>query len=117
MAWLTMVLGSLLALGGLLLSLLPGLLVEPKSAADPHASIEQRTHFGACGGFGIGLALLRDLGPWYFALSHLAFWTTIGFFSSRLLGLLFDGMDKRQLLWLGVEALATSALAYYIWGR
>lgn len=110
------VLGAMLALAGLLLAMLPGLLVELSSGKDRFAAIETRTRFGAMGGLGVGLSILEAFSPWNYALAYLAFWTTIGFFAARVVGLLLDGYHPKQIKWLAVEIFAAACLAYYLWG-
>lgn len=108
--------GALLAVAGLLLSALPGLVLELPQNEDRFCAIETRTRFGALGGLGLGLSLLVSFSPWALALAYLAFWTTVGFVFARVLGLCLDGYHPRQLMWIGIELLAATALGWYLWG-
>lgn len=108
-------LGALLAVAGLLLSALPGLVLDLPPNQERFAAIETRTRFGALGGLGLGLSLLAGFSPWAFALAFLAFWSTVGFVFARILGLCLDGYHQRQLMWIGFEVVAASALGWYLW--
>lgn len=108
--------GALLAVAGLLLSALPGLVLELPPSQERFAAIETRTRFGALGGLGLGLSLLPGFSPWAWALANLAFWTTSGFVLARLVGLCLDGYHPRQLMWIGLELVVAAALGWYIWG-
>lgn len=108
-------LGALLAVAGLLLSALPGLVLELPPDQDRFAAIETRTRFGALGGLGLGLSLLAGFSPWALSLAYLAFWTTAGFIFSRILGLFLDGYHPRQLMWIGLELGVAGALGWYLW--
>lgn len=107
--------GALLAVAGLLLSALPGLVLELPPNEERFAAIETRTRFGALGGLGLGLSLLAGFSPWAYALAYLAFWTTIGFVFARVLGLCLDGFHPRQMMWIGIELLVAAALGWYLW--
>lgn len=108
--------GALLAVAGLLLSALPGLVLEVPPTQARFAAIETRTRFGALGGLGLGLSLLPGFSPWALALAFLAFWMTCGFVFARVLGLGLDGYHRRQLMWIGIELVVAAALGWYLWG-
>lgn len=111
--------GIALVAVGLLLAAFPGWSggasgsLEP--AVDTFAAIERRVRGGMV--LGVGLALIAQSAwrPWTTTLASVVFYFVFGALCVRVLGLMLDGHNSRQWMWVAAEALVMGVAAVWLW--
>ena len=104
------VLGGILTILGIITVICPQFLSERVISDDIYLSVEQRIKYGFLIGIGLLLFFRHQFSPWYMFLVALMFFLSAGFAMARLIGIVIEGVDSRQLFWLGAESL--SALVF-----
>lgn len=111
--------GVALAGLGVLIAAFPGWFaaltdsVEPP--ADTFAAIERRIRGGMVLGVGLVLLARTELRPWSTTLASAVFYFVLGALLARILGLVVEGNDGRQWLWVAGEALVLALAAVWLW--
>ncbi len=113
------ILGLVLAVVGVIFAVFPGwfgpLAGGPEPPADIFEGIERRVRGGMVLGVGLGFIAVTALRPWSTSIPTAIFYFMTGALAARLFGLLVDGTVPKQWLLVGVEALAMTLAAFWLW--
>ncbi len=113
------ILGLILSGLGIVMSVFPrwfGILsggTEP--AVDTFQSIERRMRGGMLLGVGLVFIARTSLRPWSTLVPTVAVYFVTGALVVRLMGLVLDGHDARQWMWVAGEALVVLLAAVWLW--
>ena len=113
------VVGAVVAGLGVVMAAFPGwfggLTDSAEPPADTFAAIERRVRGGMVLGVGLVLLARTELRPWSTTLASVVFYFVLGALLMRVLGLVIDGHDGRQWLWVAGEALVLALAAVWLW--
>jgi hypothetical protein len=84
-------------------------------AVDVFASIERRIRGGMVLGIGLVLIARTTLRPWSTLVPTVALYFVAGALVVRLVGLVVDGDDARQWMWVAGEAFVVALAAVWLW--
>lgn len=87
----------------------------PVPPGDVFEAIERRVRGGMVLGVGLGFIAVTALRPWSTSIPTVIFYFMTGALAARLLGLLVDGTDPKQWLWVAVEAIVMALAAFWLW--
>ena len=87
----------------------------PEPPADVFEAVERRVRGGMLLGVGLCLVAIASLRPWSTSVPTAIFFFMAGALAARLLGMLVDGIDPKQWLLVGVEAVAMAVTALWLW--
>lgn len=113
------IVGIVLAVLGAVMAAFPGwfepLTGGPEPAANTFEAVERRVRGGMA--LGIGLALLAgtELRPWSMLIASVLFYFMLGALLARILGLVLDGTDARQWMYVAIETFVMTLAALWMW--
>ncbi|MGH1347737.1 MAG: hypothetical protein ACRBN8_39650 [Nannocystales bacterium] len=87
----------------------------PGPAADTFAAIERRIRGGMVLGLGLVLIARTTLRPWSVTVASLLFYVLLGALLARILGLVIEGDDPRQWLYVALEGVLLALAALWLW--
>lgn len=113
------VVGFVLVVAGAIAAAFPGwfgpLTGGPGPPPDVYEAIERRIRGGMVLGVGLSLVAIPALRPWSTSIPSAILYFMTGALAARLYGLIFDGSDPKQWLWVAVEAAAMTLAALWLW--
>lgn len=83
--------------------------------ADTFEAIERRIRGGMVAGVGLVLIARTALRPWSVTIASVVFYVLLGALVARVLGLLIEGTDSRQWLYVAVEGGLIALPALWLW--
>ena len=87
----------------------------PEPPVDVYHAIERRIRGGMVLGVGLIFIAVAALRPWSTSIPSAILYFMAGALAARLLGLLVDGTDPKQWLWVAVEAVMMAVAALWLW--
>jgi len=87
----------------------------PEPPVDVYHAIERRIRGGMVLGVGLIFIAVAALRPWSTSIPSAILCFMAGALAARLLGLLVDGTDPKQWLWVAVEAVMMAVAALWLW--
>lgn len=113
------VVGILLAAVATLMVAFPGwfgpLTGGSEPAADTFEAIERRVRGGMVLGVGLILVARTELRPWSVTIASVLFYFMLGALVARIFGLIVEGIDQRQWLYVAIETGVMTAAALWLW--
>ncbi|MEM7417486.1 MAG: hypothetical protein AAF389_18495 [Gemmatimonadota bacterium] len=113
------ILGIVLAVAGTVAAVFPGwfgpLTGGPEPPIDVYHAIERRIRGGMALGIGLTLIAVPALRPWSTSIPSAILYFMVGALAARLFGLIVDGTDPKQWLWVAVEAAVMTVAALWLW--
>lgn len=84
-------------------------------AADAFEAVERRIRGGMLLGLGLLLVAHTELRPWSSTIAASAFYIVFGALLARVFGIMVDGSDSRQWMWVAGESLVIGLAAAWLW--
>ncbi|MBX3132308.1 MAG: hypothetical protein KF689_02820 [Gemmatimonadaceae bacterium] len=113
------ILGVVLVCLGVVMAVFPGwfgsLTGGAEPATDTFQAIERRIRGGMVLGVGLVFLARTSLRPWSTFVPTVAVYFVAGALVVRLMGLMVDGHDARQWMWVAGEALVVGVAAVWLW--
>ena len=113
------ILGVVLAGLGILMAVFPSWFGVLTGGTEPPVgvfeSIERRIRGGMVLGVGLVLISWTALRPWSTIVPMVTLYFVAGALVVRLMGLLIDGQDPRQWMWVAGEAFVVGLAAAWLW--
>ncbi|TPV96667.1 MAG: hypothetical protein B7733_03530 [Myxococcales bacterium FL481] len=113
------VIGIILAGLGALMAAFPGWFGPLTGGSEPAAAtfeaIERRIRGGMVLGVGLALIARTELRPWSITVASVLFYFMLGALLARVLGLIVEGIDARQWLYVAVETGLMTLAALWMW--
>lgn len=108
-----------MAVLGAVMSAFPGwfepLTGGPEPAANTFETIERRIRGGMLLGIGVAFIARTELRPWSVTIATGVLYFALGALVARILGLILDGDDARQWLYVVVEAVMIALAGLWLW--
>jgi len=118
MIW-TQLLGVVLALVGVVMAVFPSWFGPITGAAEPaadlFATIERRIRGGMLLGVGLIFVARTQLRPWSDTIASVVFYFVFGALLARVFGLMVDGNDGRQWMFVAAESVLMALAAAWLW--
>ena len=83
--------------------------------ADTFTAIERRVRGGMLLGLALMLIARTELRPWSVTIASLVFYFMLGALLARILGLVLEGIDAKQWLYVAIEAAFMTGAALWLW--
>ena len=113
------ILGAVLAALGVVMAAFPHwfgpLTGGSEPPADTFEAIEKRIRGGMLLGIGLFFLARTELRPWSITIASGLFFFVFGALAVRVGGLIADGNDSRQWMWVAGEALVLAVLGFWLW--
>jgi len=117
---------TLLRIAGIVLSLLGALMAAfpawfepltggPGPAATPFEAVERHIRGGMVLGLGLAFIARTELRPWGDTIATGFLYVILGALLARLLGLVIEGSDPRQWMYVAVEGALMALPALWLW--
>lgn len=87
----------------------------PGPAADTFEAIERRIRGGMLMGLGLVLVARTTLRPWSVTIASVLLYVLVGALVARILGLIIEGNDSRQWLYVAIEGGLIGVAALWLW--
>ena len=87
----------------------------PEPAADTFEAVERRVRGGMVLGVGLLLIARTELRPWSTTIASVLFYFMLGALLARILGLIIEGIDARQWLYVAIETGVMTLAALWLW--
>lgn len=87
----------------------------PEPPADAFEAIERRIRGGMVLGAGLVLIARTALRPWSVTIASVLFYVLLGALLARVLGLMIEGNDSRQWLYVALEGVLIAIPALWLW--
>lgn len=87
----------------------------PEPAPDTFEAIERRVRGGMVLGAGLVLVARTALRPWSVTIASVLVYVLLGALLARILGLIIEGTDSRQWLYVAVEGVLIALPALWLW--
>ena len=113
------VIGLVVAGLGALMAVFPGWFEPftggPQPPADTFEAIERRIRGGMLLGIGLVPVVRTVLHPWSVTIASVLFYVLLGALFARVLGLMIEGSDSRQWLYVALEGALMALPALWLW--
>jgi hypothetical protein len=87
----------------------------PGPAADTFEAIERRIRGGMLMGLGLVFVARTTLRPWSVTIASVLLYVLVGALVARILGLIIEGNDSRQWLYVAIEGGLIGVAALWLW--
>ncbi len=87
----------------------------PEPAADTFEAIERRIRGGMLLGIGLAFIARTELRPWSVTIASVLLYFLLGALLARILGLIVEGTDPRQWMYVAAEAGLMTLAALWLW--
>ena len=87
----------------------------PEPPADTFAAIERRVRGGMVLGIGLILIARTELRPWSVTIASILFYFMMGALLARILGVIIEGMNRRQWPLVAIETGVMTLAALWLW--
>ncbi len=87
----------------------------PEPAADTFEAVERRVRGGMVLGLGLALIARTELRPWSVTIASVLFYVLLGALLARILGLIIEGIDPRQWMYVAIETFLMTLAALWLW--
>ena len=87
----------------------------PEPPASTFEAIERRVRGGMVLGIGLLFLARAELRPWSVSIAYLVLYFALGSLLARFVGLIVEGTDPKQWLYVAIETAGMTLAALWLW--